>query len=180
LCGSAELCGALARVLKTEPLDVSPLPALHEGPWLAVIGSASPEAHAQIRYAVADGALAFEIVPDVAAPPLPEETNLILHLPYECAAARRSTADRAHALQLAELSQGYAYAKDFRRLIVSGGDTAQMVLNRLTIGLLEVVAVPLPGMPLCRGVADDGRTLAILLKAGNHGPPETLARLLAA
>jgi uncharacterized protein YgbK (DUF1537 family) len=52
------------------------------------------------------------------------------------------------------------------------------VLNRLVIGSLEVVAVPLPGMPLCRGGADDGRTFAILLKAGNHGPPDTLTRLL--
>ena len=57
-------------------------------------------------------------------------------------------------------------------LIVTGGATAEAVLDALGLGCLEVLGEALPGMPLVRA----GR-LAMVTKSGGFGTPSALARL---
>ncbi|NJN80853.1 MAG: hypothetical protein HC802_00195 [Caldilineaceae bacterium] len=68
---------------------------------------------------------------------------------------------------------------DPQRLILSGGDTAIHVLDRLGIERLDVIAEQMPGMPLCRGRDRGGRLREVVLKAGNHGHAQTLLQLFA-
>ena len=64
-------------------------------------------------------------------------------------------------------------------LVLSGGDTAIGVLERIGVKHLVVQRELLPGVPLTRGVDAAGRTHAIVLKAGNHGDEAALAAVLA-
>ena len=58
-------------------------------------------------------------------------------------------------------------------LIVSGGATAQALLGRLGIALIEVVEEILPGLPLARA----GR-FKLITKSGGFGEPDVLVRVL--
>jgi len=59
-------------------------------------------------------------------------------------------------------------------LVLSGGATAQVILEQLGIGVLEVLGEALPGLPIAR--AGD---LTVVTKSGGFGDPDTLVRLLA-
>lgn len=58
-------------------------------------------------------------------------------------------------------------------LFVSGGATAQAVLEALGIGVLELVGEALPGMPLARAGG-----LTVVTKSGGFGETDSLSRLL--
>lgn len=174
LCGSAGLAGVLAAATAAAHpalcIPASPLPTARR--VLAAIGSGSPIAHAQIAAFVAAGAAELDLSDGA---PLHGAARAVLHLPpappaasLDGPAARNETARLAHAVQTAMT----AWQPD--ALILSGGDTATAVLATLAAPRLEVVAELLPGMPLCRS----GISLPwIVLKAGNHGAPDTLMRL---
>lgn len=57
-------------------------------------------------------------------------------------------------------------------LMITGGATAQAVLARIGIGVLEVIGEALPGLPIARA---DGFT--IITKSGGFGGPDTMLRL---
>lgn len=59
-------------------------------------------------------------------------------------------------------------------LVISGGATAQTVLETLGVGMLTLVGEALPGMPVAR--AGD---LTVITKSGGFGEPDCLCRLLA-
>jgi uncharacterized protein YgbK (DUF1537 family) len=59
-------------------------------------------------------------------------------------------------------------------LVLSGGATAQAVLARMGVQVLEVVGEACPGLPLARA-----NGLSLITKSGGFGDAETLRRLLA-
>ena len=59
-------------------------------------------------------------------------------------------------------------------LVLSGGATAQVILERLGIDVLELVGEALPGLPLARA-----NGLTFVTKSGGFGSEDTLERLLA-
>lgn len=59
-------------------------------------------------------------------------------------------------------------------LLVSGGATAQVILETLGIEILDLLGEALPGMPVSR--AGD---LTVVTKSGGFGEPDSLSRLLA-
>jgi uncharacterized protein YgbK (DUF1537 family) len=64
------------------------------------------------------------------------------------------------------------------RLVLAGGDTAGMVLARMGVRALRVVAEVQPGMALCRARDEAGTEWETVLKAGSHGEPDALVRLM--
>jgi uncharacterized protein YgbK (DUF1537 family) len=64
-------------------------------------------------------------------------------------------------------------------LVLSGGDTAVSMLERMGVTELVVERELLPGIPLTLGVDAVGRSYAVVLKAGNHGDEAALATVLA-
>ncbi len=57
-------------------------------------------------------------------------------------------------------------------LILSGGATAQVILEQLGIGILEVLGEALPGLPIAKAGG-----LTVITKSGGFGDPDTLVRL---
>jgi D-threonate/D-erythronate kinase len=62
-------------------------------------------------------------------------------------------------------------------LVLTGGETAAAVLAQMGVGLLEVVAELLPGVPMCRPLGLTSAPL-IVTKSGGFGDAQTLSRLV--
>jgi uncharacterized protein YgbK (DUF1537 family) len=182
LCGSAGLAGTLAaHVARQAPSrsDATTLPVV--GPALLVIGSGSTMAQRQIAYLRQHQLVAaFEHGDPELPSASPMTSDILLHL---AAPAPGTVMDGPAARQLAEqLAAAAAPLIDAARpglLVLSGGDTAIGVLERIGVTHLAVQRELLPGVPLTRGVDAAGRTHTIVLKAGNHGDEAALAAVLA-
>jgi len=59
-------------------------------------------------------------------------------------------------------------------LVLSGGATAQVILERLGISVLELLGEALPGLPIARAGG-----LTVVTKSGGFGDPDTLSTLFA-
>jgi uncharacterized protein YgbK (DUF1537 family) len=179
LCGSAGLAGAVASMYARQvPSRAGDDPVAIDGPALLVIGSGSPIAHRQIAYLRRHhGIAAVEAGPGVA----PDYAgDLLLHLPAPPAGA---TLDgqlaRVQAQKLAATALRAIEQVRPRLLVLSGGDTAVSLLERMGVSELVVERELLPGVPLTLGVDAVGRSYAVVLKAGNHGDEAALATVLA-
>ncbi|HHV08436.1 MAG TPA: four-carbon acid sugar kinase family protein [Firmicutes bacterium] len=64
-------------------------------------------------------------------------------------------------------------------LVLSGGDTARAVFERLGIAKVDLQTELLPGIPVARAKEHTGCELAVITKAGGFGPPDTLVQILA-
>jgi uncharacterized protein YgbK (DUF1537 family) len=181
LCGSAGLVGALAaRFAASAQPAIQNNPA-SAGPALVLVGSGSAMAHQQIEAAKASCQSyqldQFELDGTAIEP----ERDLLLHLATPPAGlALDGPEARAQAEKLAELALQLFEIHQPELLLLVGGDTAQAVLARLGLNQLDVVRELQPGMPLATARRADGRSLQIILKAGNHGQPSSLVDLLAA
>ena len=104
---------------------------------------------------------------------------IVLHLPKPSDTVHlEGEQSRRYVAQLAQVAQALITQIQPATLLVVGGDTAVHLLERLGIQQLQVNRELLPGMPLTTGQSADGNTYQIILKAGNHGTPDTLATLL--
>jgi len=192
LCGSGALAGAMARrLLALQEMPGQPVP---RAAWagervLAVIGSRSEQARAQVRNA-ADGALEVSGVEwvqvrDGQLPPFPAPVGSLILTPAPPDDDGQN-ADPIHSIRLAEAAAPLARSGGYTRVVVGGGATAEALLARLEIGTLEVTALADVGMPLLRAVTGSpapGRDPAVplpdlVLKAGNHGDALLLRRWL--
>lgn len=66
-----------------------------------------------------------------------------------------------------------AGALDDTLLVLSGGATAQIILDRMGIGLIEVLGEALPGLPLARTLR-----FKLITKSGGFGEPDALVRIV--
>lgn len=181
-CGSAGLVGALARLqgqrspaALSEPVDTSLCAA---GDALLVIGSASPVARRQVQYLAGHHVVRVVDVAQVRAFAPGATGDVVLHLPPPAPDLRLDGPEARHyAGQLADAALVVLARQAPGLLVLSGGDTAIAVLERLGVAELVVLRELLPGMPLARAVLPD-RVLSVVLKAGNHGDDATLAELL--
>ena len=82
--------------------------------------------------------------------------------------------------RLGELVDALLRAQPVRRLLLSGGDTASHVTQRLAPKALRVLARLAPGAPLCRAVSREPHLaqLEIALKGGQMGQPDYFVRAL--
>jgi 4-hydroxythreonine-4-phosphate dehydrogenase len=204
LCGSAGLVGVWAQQLATrwgmQPQMVAqqavsiPESAARHHPMLAVVGSGSPMAQAQIAALRGKPAITVvEVAPAQAVTTIMAQIDralevgrgdaapsaVVLHLPVPVAGtALEGPLARAYAATLAEVAQALIQRIEPATLLIVGGDTAAHLLQRLGVHQLEVHHELLPGMPLTTGVDRQGHAHRIILKAGNHGDAETLVTLL--
>nr|WP_249219097.1 four-carbon acid sugar kinase family protein [Loktanella sp. SALINAS62] len=159
--GARGLAQVLAQRMGAAPTVIDlPLPGL----MLFAIGSQDPITLAQIAALQASG-LDCETAPGGQVPPggggLVHATD-IAGLPLGAVTRRFADgiASRAAAIDA---------------LVVSGGATAEAVLDALGVHLLHVTGEALPGLPVSRDAA--GRL--IVTKSGGFGAPDALCRLVA-
>lgn len=137
-----------------------------------VIGSTDPITMTQLarlRHSCPD--MAFVAAPNGEAPadlPRPKRLTVVQATPGSTPADGKSVAT-ALARTLLRLRP-----EPGTLLVLSGGATAQSILEHLGIGVLELVGEALPGLPLARGGG-----LIFVTKSGGFGDEDTLQRLLA-
>ena len=167
--GARGLAEALARRMASGSFPAAP-PIAASGITF-VVGSRDPitkEQLAALRQAVPH--MTYVAAPDGVAPehlPAPSAINLI------------EAVDAAEYADPAEVAGGLAETllrfppREGEAIFISGGSTAQIVLERLGIDRLELVGEALPGLPIARA-----RGFTIITKSGGFGDRQTLVRLL--
>jgi len=142
-----------------------------DGPVLVVVGSHDPITLQQVEVALAGAAVNHIVSSDGtlgSLPPGPALVQAVVPRDGSFAAAMQR-----FGRSIAELLRD----GDFRSVLLSGGETAQTVLDALDIGCLEVLGEVLPGIPVTRASLGD-RRLAVLTKSGGFGTPQDILRLI--
>ncbi len=176
IAGSAGLGRALSRALGCEAPPVALPPGRAR---LAVVGSLHPASRAQLDALLAAGVPLVtadarghgDLAPAVAA----------LAAGRAALVASASTpADReAVARHLAAAAARILERAAPDLVAVTGGDTAYALIRALRPRRFDLVGAPGDGLALGRLVlADDGRSLALLTKAGGFGAADLLATIL--
>ena len=184
LCGSAGLVAplaarwAMANGVRQEATRVA------SGPILAVVGSGSRMAHAQVAQIAATAAMRVRALDHswfemdlVGAQGHPVGDWLIHLAPPEDDTQLEGAVARALAARLADMAYAAVERLQPTTLFVVGGDTAYYVLRQLGVERLTVVEELLPGIALTFGVDRTGQQRAIVLKPGNFGDAQTLVTL---
>jgi D-threonate/D-erythronate kinase len=168
--GARGLAEAVARVMA--PIPRLPDTSLPNAQAYCVIGSTDPITLAQLAFLRANTLDASYIAgPNGVGPAeLPSPSRLTI-LQATAATERRDMIAVANALAgtLVRLDP-----QPGSLLVLSGGETAQIVLRRLGIHVLDLIGETLPGLPLAR--AGD---LTVVTKSGGFGAEETLQLLFA-
>ena len=183
LCGSAGMVAPLAARLADEP--AASVPTAHmEGPLLAVVGSGSATAHAQVRAVAEDGCMRVREVGsgwralDLLGASGHPQGDWLVHLPIPLPETPlEGPAARREAARLADLIVASVAQLEPGALLLVGGDTAAYVLRGLGIARLDVTHELLPGIPLTEGTDDRGVRRCVVLKPGNFGDKQVLVTL---
>jgi uncharacterized protein YgbK (DUF1537 family) len=185
LCGSAGMVAPLAvRLAATKASStVAPAPVA-SGPILAVVGSGSRTAHAQVAQVAATEAMRVRALDNtwyevdlVGAQSHPVGDWLIYLAPVAEGVPLEGAVARANAARLADMTYAAVDRLQPTALLVVGGDTAYYVLRRLGIERLTVVEELLPGIALTCGTDRAGSKRTVILKPGNFGDSQTLVTL---
>ncbi|UXN71004.1 four-carbon acid sugar kinase family protein [Devosia neptuniae] len=168
LIGARGLAEALAEQWSDKAV---PAPQLApDGPVICVIGSTDPitveqaetlrKRYPGLAYIAAPNGIAAELV-----------TGRLTLL--QAVAGAEPAAPAVVAVNLARVLQELRPATG-TALVLSGGATAQAILEALGIGLITLVGEALPGLPIARAGG-----FTIITKSGGFGDKDTLVRLLA-
>lgn len=162
---------AEAMAVRLAPVATPPDTRLTNRRALVVIGSTDPITLAQLdRLRASDPEVAYVAAPNGVGPAAP----LAAPLAVVQAVPGAETADsRKVAAALAETVARLAPPPD-TLLVLSGGATAQAILQRLGVTVLNLIGEALPGLPLATGGG-----LTFITKSGGFGGEDTLQRLLA-
>lgn len=167
--GARSLAEAMAASMVPNAAEPT-LPAI-TGPAICVIGSTDPITLAQLSK-LRSGApnLAYIAAPDGTAPQT-------LHAPAALTVlqATLGTAGTASALVAQRLGQSLLRLapQPGTTLLISGGATAQVVLQALGITSLDLLGEALPGLPIARAGG-----FTIITKSGGFGDSDALLHLL--
>ena len=171
-CGARGLAAALARKLSGGKGRSQFGEAALRQPILFAIGSRDPITLRQVealRTACAD--ISYLAAPDGWIPEAKiPEGNLIIQTIAGAAPAGSHGVTAAFAVGVAERA-----ATGRASLFLTGGETAGAVLNRLGIGILEIIGEPLPGTPA--SVPLGAGAPVIVTKSGGFGGLDALALL---
>ena len=167
LVGARGLAQAAARVMGLEPapLSATPLPS----PMGIVVGSTDPITLRQVAaLKSAHGDLVPVEAPSGRVGPPPAAPLPPLTLLQAVAGPKRAPA--AVARDFADGAR--AWLAPMRSMLLTGGATAEALLDALGIDVLTVEGEILPGIPCCRG----GDRI-VMTKSGGFGGADTLVRL---
>lgn len=186
-CGSAGFVGILAGEYAgihgrtRQEVEIRARPG---SPVLGVIGSGSQMAHQQIQAVKpADNIAVFEVSEELDCLSLQSElrrnrSSCLLHLPRPAeqtpleGSRARCLANRLVDAALVAITELHP-----KTIILSGGDTAISVLNKLSIDRLQVLAELMPGIPLTKPSGSDHYPGMVILKPGSFGREHTLLEL---
>jgi uncharacterized protein YgbK (DUF1537 family) len=185
LCGSAGMVKPLTARLPTQESGVRRTPSLvAPGPILAVVGSGSEIAHAQVGQVASAGAMRVRTLNkswhevDLVGAQCHPVGDWLLHLaPPPSGASLEGAVARAEAARLADLTFAAVDRLQPAVLLVVGGDTSTYVLRRLGIERLAVAEELLPGVALTFSAGRNEERRAVVLKPGNFGDVDTLVTL---
>ena len=170
--GAAGLSGAMARQLfaNGRPRQASPVGVTRR---LYVVGSRSPRAAEQLARMrqVWPGLTVVEALEPGTAELSTEEDRLVV-----VPGAGQFSADAVAAAMGEWVARRVAaWPASAGILLLTGGDTAMAVLQRLDVAFIEVVAEWAPGVPL--GCLDGDPARSVITKAGGFGEPDMLVAL---
>lgn len=168
--GARSLAEALARSMA--PHGRGPDTTLRAASACVVVGSTDPITLAQLaRLRAASSDLTDIPAPNGTGPdglPAPSRVTILQATPGTVPAEGRAVA-AALAQTLSRLSPPRGSL-----LVLSGGATAQVILEQMGVRVLQVVGEALPGLPLARF-----NGVSLITKSGGFGDEEILRRLLA-
>ncbi len=167
--GARGLAEAMARRM-APGADAAPI-VLPQGKAYCVIGSQDPITLGQLARLRATQHEMVDLLAPNGVAALPTKTSsltLIQAVPGAVAADGKSVA-MALGASLARLKPG---AGDL--LVLSGGATAQVILDALGIEVLNLLGEVQPGLPIAHAGG-----LTVVTKSGGFGEPDCLSRLLA-
>ena len=173
LVGSAGIAQAVGRVCFADSAPSARLPSVR-GRILVVVGSRAQQSAEQVcRLLQVAGAERFP-APDgiVAVDAAARSRAELLVIQATAHASDRESDAVAVASRLAEGTATLLGRGGIGALIVTGGDTAVAILQRLGQCTLRVIGTLLPGIPFSR-IAGPGGELLFVTKAGGFGAPET-------
>ena len=168
LIGARGLAEALAR--RMAPEATAPAITLPDSAAFCLIGSTDPITMGQLDHLrrVSREHLDLAAPNGVAlASPSTASLTIVQAVPGATPASGRDVAD-ALAASLKRLDP-----PDDALLVLSGGATAQAILEALGIAVLTVLGEAQPGLPIARA-----RDLTVVTKSGGFGAPDCLSRLL--
>lgn len=165
LVGARGLCQALA-----DRLGVPAVPSNADlpHPLCVAVGSTDPITLAQVARLRASGRLAYlpcpgGIHPAPGTEPIHDVTLL---------QATPGAEDRAQVVAHNLARTAGPILRDCRSMVLTGGATAEAVLDSVGHTVLRILGEALPGMPLCRA----GEQL-VVTKSGGFGTPDALLHL---
>jgi len=168
--GARGLAEAMARAMAPAPR--LPDTSLPDARAYCIIGSTDPITLAQLAFLRASvSELTYIAAPNGVGPAhLPPPSRLtILQATAAAEPSDSATVATALARTLARLDPPPGSL-----LVVSGGETAQIILDQLGIHVLNLVGEALPGLPLAHAGG-----LTVVTKSGGFGTEETLQLLFA-
>ncbi|WP_223814441.1 four-carbon acid sugar kinase family protein [Roseicitreum antarcticum] len=167
--GASDLAFALARATYAQPL---PEPTPLVGRIAVVIGSRDPITLAQLEDLAQNGAVIHR-APNGWVPACDTDTDpfLLAIAPGNapCPAAKASMRFADGALDAVSKAQP-------RTIICAGGETADALLARLGVDMLDLKGEIAPGLPICQANLPWG-SVDIITKSGGFGGPQILTQL---
>jgi uncharacterized protein YgbK (DUF1537 family) len=175
--GAAGLADAIARRAYGEEARVF-RPPLGKGPLLVVVGSLAAASRDQVErlHAAMPGLAELVALPqsgDAGTDSLDPDADVVLL--RSCEDARGANPLEVAAC-LAERAEALIAERAPRALVLSGGDTARAVLDRLGVTALDVMGETAPGVVASR-CRLRGRTATIVTKAGGFGRADLFVEL---
>jgi uncharacterized protein YgbK (DUF1537 family) len=173
LVGSAGIAQAVGRVCFADSAPSVRSPSVR-GRILVVVGSRAQQSAEQVRRLLqVAGAERFP-APDgiVAVDAVARSQAELMVIQVTAHASDRESDAVAVARRLAEGTATLLGRGGIGALVVTGGDTAVAILQRLGQSTLRVIGTLLPGIPYSR-IAGPGGELLFVTKAGGFGAPET-------
>jgi 4-hydroxythreonine-4-phosphate dehydrogenase len=184
LCGSAGMVAPLARRWAEKVGERTVSARVEVGPILALVGSGSAMAHAQVAQVAAAETMRVRALDDhwyevdvIGTEGHPVGDWLIHLAPPDTDVLLEGATARAQAARLADVAFVAVEKLQPSAIFVVGGDTAYYALRRLGIERLTVAEELLPGIALAFGVDRTGQRRAVVLKPGNFGDAATLVTL---
>jgi D-threonate/D-erythronate kinase len=173
LVGSAGIAQAVGRVCFPGPVPALRSPSM-TGRILVVVGSRAQQSAEQVRRLLLSGNTERFVAPNgvVSDESVAQSQAQLVVLQATAPAAGPDSDAVAVARRLAESAAALLARGGIGALLVTGGDTAIAILQRLGQSTLRVMGTLLPGIPYSR-IKAAGGDLLFVTKAGGFGAPDT-------
>jgi uncharacterized protein YgbK (DUF1537 family) len=173
--GARDLAFALARAdarTRSDGFRAASGKATGAAPCAVVVGSRDPITVAQVDH-LAGAGVPIHRAPNGVVGPIQASGDVVV---LAIAAAPEVCDPSLAGARFASGAMSFLRRFRPRRLLCSGGETANALLSRLGVGCLEILGEAAPGVPVCRIAAPWG-DVDLITKSGGFGAPDLLSAL---